>query len=793
MSRNQLITATGNFWLLIFSVSQISLYSSLFDYRFGFVVLGVCILGLAAGLAVHHWLVARPAGKAGAVWIAASGLGVAVTVAAMLFVPLGTLASFLFLIVLTFVPFACWATGVAALYREADASAQRRVWPIVVGAAAGALVAPWLPDVAGGPLSASLLVAVALALMAMTAQARRLAVVLSVVTFGVISLAGIFSNWDFAALPRWVHEEEGLAKPLYAEATENPVKRLATRWGVFSRTDVVARETVDENLLWLYTNGTFSGLMPADRPGAEDSERLKKNFPLVTLPLQANQPQRILIINPGAGLEVRMAADMGVSHVYGMESSLAMNPILEQWRDYHGALSTRPGIKLTYGDVRGALRRDGERYDQIYLPITQNRVPGWTERGPAETYLFTKEAFKDYWLHLRPGGMLIVLAGEERLYMRSLLMAWETLKENPVDGDDSLVRHAWGFRVTGMEPLKRPYEYLLMLVKGTITNDLGARVQAVANAQPVVALFGPGVAVSATYDVRYQPYNILYHPAGFDLARTALRDAMSWHLQAPADLASATDQRPFFFQIVRDIHPFLKWLLAACVILLVYIFLFPLAAERRLDHPASGEHPPLPVLLGYFMLLGAGSMLVMAALVNQAVLLSGYSGFSLALVVGSTALGAGCGAAMHRWGDGNSASRQWHGTAIASAALCVLSYWILERAFGAIGEWSAILRAMVMGGLAFPTGLLPALLFMRGLSRLSRNLTALFPWALITYGTAAVGGAVLAFWLAQYEGWGTVWVIAAGCYAAVLALGLWLQWSNNREQPEETFSERLTK
>ena len=786
MSRNQIIAAGGSFLLIVFALSQVSLYSSLFDYRFGFVALGAGILGLSAGSAINHWLAAKPVGPSGATWIAASGLSAEIFVAASLIVPFGTVASFLFLIAMSATPFAFWAMGVAVLYRGHNAPIQRLVWAVVVGAIAGVLASLWLLDLTGGPLQMSVLVAVALAVLAMTTHGRRLAAALSVAGFAVIGLAGFYGGWDFSSLPRWAHEDGASAKPLYVESMPGPVKRLDTRWDVFSRTDVAARKTADENLLWLYTNGTFSGLMPADRPGAEDSEWLKKNFPLVTLPLQASQPQSILIVNPGAGLEVRMAADMGVSHIYGMESSLAMSPILEQWRDYHGGLPTRPGIKLAYGDVRGALRRDGERYDQIYLPITQNHVPGWTERGPAETYLYTKEAFKDYWLHLRPGGMLIVLAGEERLYMRSLLMAWEILKEDPVDGDDSLVRHAWGFRVTGVEPLKRPYEYLLMLVKGPATNDLGARVQELSRGMPVIGLFGPGVTARSFFDVRYQPYNILYHPRGLDLARTALRDAMSWHLQVPADLVSATDQRPFFFQIIRGIHPFLKWLLAACVIPLIYIFLFPLAAERRLDHPASGEHPPLPVLLGYFMLLGAGSMLVMVALANQAALLSGYSGLSLALVVGATVLGAGCGAVIYMRSNGSDASRQWHGTAIASAALCGLLYWILDRAFGVIGEWSAILRAMVMGGLAFPTGLLSALLFMGGLCRLSRNLTALFPWALITYGTAAVGGAVLAFWFAQYGGWGTVWIIAAGCYAAILWLGLWLQWSKNREQPEET-------
>ena len=783
MSQNRIITAGGSLLLFVFALSQVSCYSSLFDYRFGFVALGAGILGLSAGRAISHWLAAKPAGKAGAAWMAASGLSVAASIAAALFVPFGTLASFLFLVVLSVLPFALWAMGVTALYREPDAPPQRLVWPVVVGATAGALASPWLLGLMGGPLQISLLVAVALALIAMTIPGRRLTTVVSVVAFCVIGLAGIYSNWDFSSLPRWVQEEGATAKPLYIESMSGQVQRLGTQWNAFSRTDVVAHKTGNGNLLWVYTNGMFSGLIPAEHSGQDDSESYKKNFPLIALPLQAGRPQTILIVNSGAGLEVRMAADLGVPRIRNMESNPAMRSILEQRRGDRGGLSTRPEVELIYGDVRNTLHRDSGRYDQIYLPVAQNQVPGWTERGPAETYLYTKEAFMDYWLHLRPGGMLIVLAGEERLYMRSLLMAWESLKEVPVDGDDSLVRHAWGFRVTGMEPLKRPYEYLLMLVKGPVTNDLGARVQELSRGMPVIGLFGPGVTLSSVFDVRYQPYNVLYHPRGLELARTALREAMSWHLQVPADLASATDQRPFFFQIIRDMHSFLKWLLTVCLILLMCIFLIPQAAERRLDHPSSGERPPLPVSLNYFLFLGVGTMQTVLALAHQTIPFLGYPDFALPAVVGSLSLGAATGVVVYHRSIGHSADSLQVGAAIASAVLCGLLYWISGSFLEVASSWPALLRIIAVMGLAFPCGLFSATLLISGIGHLSRSFKVLLPWAWVTLGLAAVGSVVLAFWLAQSRGWGMVWIVSAGCYFSILGVSLWQRWSEKRRQP----------
>lgn len=782
MSRNQIIITVGSALFLAFALSQVSLYSGLFDYRFGFVALGAGILGLSAGLAFSYWLGDKPAGQAGAAWIAASGMGVAVFVAAALFVPFGTFATFLFLVFLSAAPFALWAMGVAALHREPRVSAQQFVWPVVAGATAGILASLWLLGLAGGPLSMSLWVAVAMAFIAMAAPGRRLAAMLSVVTFCVIGLAGIYSNWDFSSLPRWTQEEGATAKPLYIESMSGQVRRLSTQWDAFSRTDVVAHKDGNGNFQSVYTNGMFSGLMSAEHSGQNDSELLKKDFPLIALPLQAVRPRSILIINSGAGLQLRMAVDMDVAQIRGMESNLAMRSILEQWRDDHGGLSRYPGVEFTYGDVRSTLHRDSGHYDQIYLSVAQNQVPGWTEHGPAETYLYTKEAFRDYWLHLKPGGMLIILAGEERLYMRSLLMAWETLKENAVD--DSLVHHSWGFRMPGIGLREKPYEYLLMLVKGPIADDLGVRVQELARAMPIVSLFGPNVIASTNYDVRYQPYNILYHPAGLDLARTALSGAMSWHLQAPTDMASATDQRPFFFQIVTGAHPFLKWLLASCLILLMYIFLFPLAAERRLDHPASGERPPLPVLLGYFLFLGVGATQTMLALVHLGIPFSGYPDYILPAVAGALLLGAAAGVAVHHRSIGYSAGQLQYGATTASAALCGLWYWIPGSFLEAASSWPALLRIMVIMGLAFPSGLFSVTLLLSGIDHLSRSFIALLPWAWVTLGLTAVGGVALAFWLAQNWGWEIVWITSAGCYLSILGASLWIRWAEKRKQPE---------
>lgn len=758
--------------IAVLAIALALFQASLFDYRFGLVAFGIVVLGLTAGFAFAVRLDAASI-RNGAAWVAGSGIATAVLVAILTTLSFGGIATYLAVAIFLAAPFFLCAIGSTVLYTNRDSSSIRSRGIVLAGALVGIFLPALVPGTTG-PLVLTWGAGIALSLLAVAVNRRSGTVMLAGVALVLAGLLGFHIAWDFSAPPHWIPDAKDSAKPYYTNAATaaGQSARLVTYWNTFSRTDVVAGEAANGNWKPVYMNGMFAGLAPGGQSGVDNADPLAKRFPLIALPLAAGQPRSILLINSGAGLVSRVAADAEVAVIQNLESSSATKRIMDEWRSVPGGPMGRSALVLDYGETRGRLRRESTQYDQVYLTLPQQSV-AWAAPEPADGYLYTREAFRDYWAHLKPGGMLVVLAGGEIPYMRAMLTAWGIAN---AEGGDVFVRRAWGYRAATLGPASGPYQYMFMLVKGSVPEDLPARVRAVADGMMLVNLFGPGFTPSvANFNIFEQPYYILYHPLGLRIAHQALNDYASKNLQAPADLGPATDMQPFFFEVVRDMHPFLKWLAAACFLLLAYVFLIPLPSERRLDHPAAATRPPLPVHLGYFLALGIATALGGTVLFQQSLLWAGDSGTILNGILAGVVLGAVTGATRLRRNGHHTLEQQWAWMAIAGAVLSVLWSWLVP--LWDMSGWPVVFQTVAVAGLAFPVGAFAARLLIPGLQFTAGNLPALVSWAWVTFGAANVLGVVFALWIAQLHGFRTAWMAAAGCYVVALGIGLWLRGS----------------
>ena len=774
-SYSLLFAAGGSLLLTLLAISLAYLHGTIFDYRFGFAALGVCTMGLDAGAAASRDRRIKTYLQKTELAFPLAGLFAAITVCAFFVIPFGSAGSYLLVTILAALPFVFWAIGLSISKQEQELPLQRFVWATIIGSLTGIFTLLYFRQQSQGPLFVAWLASGGLAFLAITFRIRASTLAISSVSLALLGLVGMVNSWNFSVPQHWTVKESYLAKPLYAEdAYRRSSARLTTAWDAFVRMDAVLDKKNDEEHALVFRNGNLFGFLPVDHSQEKTQEQRTKDFPLVALPLQTAHPENILIINSSASLITKLASDFGISHIHDMESDQALGSIVQRRDDLFDFLK-RPGIKLDYGDVRNALHNDSKVYDQIYLTIPQNNALAWTEPGIAENYLYTREAFENYWAHLKPGGMLVVLAGEEMLYMRALLTAWDVLKADPAGGSDSLVRQAWGFRMLALTAPAGPYNYQFMLTKGPVVSDMAARVQKLANDMTLEGLFGPDVTpASSTFNIFQHPYYILYHPQGLDIARKALGEYMVRKLEKPVSLNIPSDQHPNFFEVADDMQPFLKWLVAVCSAALIYIFFIPLADVRRLSNPTSAAHPPLPVHLGYSLSLGAGALMAMTAIIYQTTLLAHDSGVALAATLIGLLLGTGttvfC--RLHTY----VVRSGWYWAVLAAIAWSGLLYWILANAWDIAAGWPVYVRLVVIMAMAFPVGLLATLLLMLDLQYLQKRLDSLIPWTLATYGIAAPVGIILAFWLCQYWGWDVVWVSVIGCYAIVLATGVFLRW-----------------
>jgi hypothetical protein len=256
------------------------------------------------------------------------------------------------------------------------------------------------------------------------------------------------------------------------------------------------------------------------------------------------------------------------------------------------------------------------------------------------------------------------------------------------------------------------------------------------------------------------PYGAL--AAGGDPAE-ALSAAFSRRAGTWLDLGPATDSRPRFFDIARDVHLWTRWHVAACLAPLLLVLLVPLGEERRRD--ARARRVPLVARLAEHAALGVACAFVLAAIVQREPFATGVpfprEPAALAGLAGGFAIVRG---RIARAGVATAGAA----ALVAGALVGTGEAWV---AAAAASPWARLLAATVAGA---GLGAASAATLSFSLGRLRVDRPAAVPWAWIAFGVAAAGGGSLAAWLAQARGWPFV----AGCIVAahVLPIGL-AAWS----------------
>ncbi|GAH35348.1 unnamed protein product, partial [marine sediment metagenome] len=262
--------------------------------------------------------------------------------------------------------------------------------------------------------------------------------------------------------------------------------------------------------------------------------------------------------------------------------------------------------------------------------------------------------------------------------------------------------------------------------------------------------------------------------------------------QYPFAVAAATDDRPYFFHFFRArAMPFLKeqlggrsrafvelglvMLLAALVqvvLMAVILILLPLAASagRPVGSTTSSGRRGVKfdgataAALGYFLLLGAGFMLLEMGFLQRLILYLAHPIYSAAAVISSFLVFGGLGSALAgRW----RAPRK-RVAAIAAGAVVGLSVIYLILLGGWLGLTQAqpvpvriVIASLTTAPLAFAMGHM----FPMGLRLVGESRPELVPWAWAVNGFASVAATVAAPLAAMSIGFSGVVCVSVACYA----------------------------
>ncbi|MFZ2086411.1 MAG: hypothetical protein WAU92_18085 [Candidatus Sulfotelmatobacter sp.] len=761
-----------SFAALLLELALTRLFSVVLFYHFAFLAISIALLGLGAGGVFAYMLKRRLAGfdtrSLASRLCMVNSVTVFLVLETVLHVPVTLEVSgsnFLLLTVIYLaaaVPF--FLTGV--LFSVVFAREALRI-PLLYGAdlGGGALaclaVVPLLNWI-GGPntiLTASVALTVAAAVWASTENGRRVAGAL---------LAG------FLMLIVGNHSDR-LIDVVYAKGIfRNPAWVEFARWNALSRVEVDRQGQAKAIVIDADASTYIMNAEPEQVQGTAWEGILMSAPPALANVLRPRG--EFAIIGPGGGVDVLRALASGSPSVTGIEiNPIIANTIMRgRYATYSKHLYQRPEVHIHVTDGRSYLRSTQQQFDVVQMTL----VDTWASTAAgafalSENNLYTVEAFREYFEHLRPDGMIAITRWEfhePREALRVVAVAMDAL-------------HRLG--------VANPARHFIVASEGALDED---GIPVVVLAKKTGFTSEEEAAVRAHFarysDLRplYLPSDPGHNPFG-DLI--ASNDPDAFARDYAYNVAPVNDNAPFFFFTLKrsqmlgpeGLRNGIDWkvnlgvlvLLLVLVISLVAVVVFlilPLAL-----HTGRMRQTPLPLL--YFVAVGLGYILVEIAFIQRFVLFLGHPTYALTVVIFLLMLSSGAGSLFsRRWLPRTELA--WMPITLVISALLVdvffLPHWL--AAWVGLGFYyrlvvSGLLLAPLgfVMGMPFPTGLRalaagPVL----GISTAAANDDNVVEWAWAMNAAASVLGSVLAMVIAIQFGLN----VTLGCGVAAYLLALLL-------------------
>ena len=499
------------------------------------------------------------------------------------------------------------------------------------------------------------------------------------------------------------------------------------------------------------------------------------------------------IIGPGGGVDVLRAVANGSPSVTGIEiNPIIANTIMRgRYQAYSFGLYKLPQVRLVVSDGRSFIRSAQEQYDVIEMTL----VDTWASTAAgafalSEGYLYTTEAFEQYFSHLKQDGFVAVTRWEfkqPREALRLVSVAMDALRRM---GAGDLWRN---FVVVSNGPLDEDGRAVAVLTKKTAFTDREER-QVMAH-----------VAANPSLSIIYMPSK----PGSGAFQRLiASADPAGFAASYPYDVTPVTDDAPFFFFTLKsgallksanffshEARRSIDWKVGLGVVVLdavllislgavLVLLILPLVLSRRSRSAGLGR-------LIYFVAIGLGYILVEISFVQRLVLFLGHPTYAITVVIFLLLASSGAGSLLsRRWAAGGRTIRMT--LAAVAAALAVYTFALPRLLAAAVGLEFGI-KLLVSGAILIPLGFVMGIPFPTGLRVLavpaapesdadavrepppssgSRDSAVEWAWAL--NAAASVLGSVLAMFVAVNLG--LTLTLACGLAAYVAAWGLGGVW-----------------
>jgi len=538
---------------------------------------------------------------------------------------------------------------------------------------------------------------------------------------------------------------------------------LFARWNALSRVEV---DQQGAGRAIVIDADAQTSLMNTDPHRWRDDYRRKLMSEPASLANVLHPHGDFAIIGPGGGVDVLRAVANGSPSVTGIEinPTIVNNVMRGRYADYSYHLYDRPQVHIHVQDGRSYIRSATETYDVVQMTL----VDTWASTAAgafalSENNLYTVEAFREYFNHLKPDGFIAVTRWEfkqPREALRVVSQAMQALHDNGVaEPKQNFIVIADG----GLNEDGRPV--LVLAKKTAFTSQEYSAVAQHLRSNPNLVWLNPPAEFSGL-----QPL-----PPGAEAFQRLIQsnDPKAFASSYDYNVAPVTDTAPFFFFTLKTGHVIrnilagtghgMDWRINLGVVLLGMLLIISAAAVLLflilplLLQKSKTQGLQIGCLL-YFVAVGLGYILVEISLIQRFVLFLGHPTYALTVVVFLLLLSSGAGSMAAR-------PRNIRTILIAIAAVIFIYVMLLPMLLSAAVGWPFAMKVLISAVVLVPLGFLMGTPFPTGLRLVHRSENATVEWAWAMNASASVLGSVAAMVIAIHFGLTITLACAALAYA----------------------------
>ena len=763
-------------------------------YHFAFVAISITMFGMTVGALAVHLLPRVFSHDNTRLWLALSALGFSISVVlsflthlSIPFFPDKSIVG-LYSTILTYliiaVPFAFSGICVTLALTRFAPLISKMYAADLLGAACGCVLLVAVMKITDGPTAVilcSLFGALSAICFAKEIEDKRLMKIAGISAL-IIAIFVVGNTYLYS-------KQKSILRPIWVKAAFEPRPTLE-KWNTFSRVTI----TGDPDALERPSGWGLSNTYPPDRKVRQlyvtidayfatpitafsgnfaDVDHLKYDATNIVQYLRPNAD--VLVLGVGGGRDVLSSLTFDQNKVVGVEiNEEVLNNLTKRYADFAGHIAENPKVSLFIDEARSFVARQKDKFDiiQISLIDTQSAT-GAGAFALSENSMYTVEAWKLFFSHLKPGGIISCA----RCYFKRA--------PGEVHRMVSLAREA--LQQLGIKDTRNNVMVLCQTDYYTArNNDIGIGI-VLASIDPFSAsdlkTFNE-IANKMGFDVLLTP-NAAIDPS---LAVIASGEGLEkMQKDFPIRLDAPTDNNPFFFYLLRledlltrkpeDVGTVVTYTKAALILiqLLIVVTILSLAfimapllmTGKRLNYKGSA-----PYML-FFGALGFGFLFIEMSQLQRLAIFLGHPSYSLSVVLFTLLLSSALGSLLtEKVNNTNLVVSEVVSLILLIGSLIGFSYltsYVITNYAGASNET----RILLSCGLLFPLGLFMGTAMPLGLRLAAEKQSHLTAWFWGINGATSVCASVLAVAVAINAGISTSYWLGVGCYVVALIAFVW--------------------